>query len=156
MNKDRRHCSLTLKITCYNEARTYKIKPVRPLPSNTAQGLWLENGNGKIYEINVSLDGYVGCSCQGFDSSKHCKHIDALLALGILNPEPFLQCRGLYLELIGERERIEEERKQLRLGEERFRVIRQIDSCYGTIPEPPVLQADPPAKPKRIRKKKSA
>jgi hypothetical protein len=127
-----------------NEARTYKVRPVRPLPDGTALELALHNGE-KDYHVTMAMDGSVGCSCMGFNSQSHCKHVDSLTALGILNPAPLMEVRKLYLELIQEREDIQTLRSH-------FTNQRPVDSCYGSAPPEPVLQADPPPKPRRVRK----
>lgn len=145
-----RSCNLTLKITVDNEARVYKVRPVRPLPPNTAMELALHNG-AKEYHVSLSLEGFVKCSCPGFDSHKHCKHVDCLTALGILNPDPLMEVRKLFLEMIQERQELEELRQRYKT------VISHMEnrvpgSCYGTQAPEPVIQAEPPAKPKRVRK----
>src|SRR5262249_9188911 len=137
--------------TMDNEARVYRVRPVRPLPEGTALELALHNGE-KEYHVTMALDGSVGCSCMGFDSHKHCKHVASLMALGVLNPTPLMEVTKLHLELHYEREAIQEERRKYQAVITHFNGQRDPESCYGASPEQPVIQADPPPKPKRQRK----
>lgn len=150
-----RTCKLTLTITEDNEARNYKMRPVPGKNINTVMAFELTNGD-KTYEVTLAADGWSGCSCMGFDSSKHCKHVDALKALGIFNAEVWLTMRKWYLELTVEREALENDKRRFREVAE-FVKDTGLDcrSCYGRTPEPPPLQADPPPKPKRQRKTKA-
>jgi hypothetical protein len=171
-----RSCRLAMTITVDGVSKVYDVKPVRSAPAQAAQAFRLtkRREEGGPYDVVMSMEGKITCSCPGWASAGHCRHVDALSALGILCPEPFMRVRRLGLELEGMARDLEELRRQYR-STITFLTSRVAGTCFGvetptstpeaeptpaTVPEPDAATVtaaedgpEPvPARPKRTRK----
>jgi hypothetical protein len=97
-------------------AKTYSLKPLRG--PDTVPGavsavaafrlIEVRQGTGPYpnigYTVQMSAEGCVTCNCLGFKHGGRCKHIDGLVAMGIIDREHFLAARKVYLEFTGQLE----------------------------------------------------
>jgi len=95
----------------------YTAKPIKE--PGVLKGYRLaKEGTPTIYLCKLHEDGSRTCTCKGFGSHKHCKHLEAIEAANLFDTELVLHLVQLQLEL---------EERQARLEECILRVAQMVD-----------------------------
>jgi hypothetical protein len=129
---------------------TYSVKPLtfNP-PQAAARAFTLTKYKGlqprQAYQCILDTEGGLSCTCPGFTHAKHCKHLDALRASGLLVPSEYLTLRGLQLECERLQRECEERMKVKRIGgpsraSKRAHARRLREECEQAVPMQPTLQ----------------
>jgi hypothetical protein len=84
-------------------ATEYKVVPVKEVEPGM-RIFALRKPDGTEYQVGHDITGARECECPGWQKHHHCKHVDALTALGILDNEAFSALEKRRLEVAGREE----------------------------------------------------
>jgi hypothetical protein len=72
------------------DGQAYRVSRLDPHAEVATRAYQVEKlgDSGEVYHVRRTPQGWVECSCQGGQRWGHCKHADALAALGCLVGEP--------------------------------------------------------------------
>jgi hypothetical protein len=95
---------------------------------------------GASYQCTLDHEGGLACTCPGFTHAKHCKHIDALKAAGLLSPSERLETRRLQLECENRMEVIRKGLPKPSRGAKSAHARRLREEAEKAVPFEPTLQ----------------
>lgn len=85
-----RRAGLTMTITDQDGAKPYTVLPERSpsdcLRSWVLSKKYADPNRPGIYRIRLHADGKTDCRCDGNKRHGHCRHVEALEALGVIDP----------------------------------------------------------------------
>jgi hypothetical protein len=76
----------TFRITFQIAAEVYSVAPLTPHPETAVKAYRFRKhtGDGEVYDVRLTPEGYVECDCRGFQRWGHCKHVRTLTVAGML------------------------------------------------------------------------